>query len=553
MSISPDTSPVVQAVDAAACPRPKPPKPRKQKPKQKSKNAKRPLLLDQISDGLIDQYDSHRKLSPCQCCGYLINRLRSVNSSSSASLGSGSRSSCTLVNSDSSDASSRKNSGLASDPSSSESSLDVKRPDLGTPIKQKYRTNANVFTLDDVPTIEIIRRLAEQYGRISHMGILDRSYSIFLNNARTAALSFKVQNKVAIVQGDPLGDPSSFKDLLAEFARYRKRFRWSIAFMGASGPFVDFAKGRHWTTLQFCKERVLNPMNNDVLFERSGKRIIVQNRQLLDPAKGGITMGIYAPSHDDDFGLQRDLIQIYDAWRLERNRSTTPQAFITVYDPFAIPDLMTYIYTRGPDGVPNGFAALRKIGAKEGYHIDPCIAAPGAPRGISDLLVFAAMAVLNRAGVPYLSFGFEPLDALGEITGMRGPVRKATRALYQHFFQRLPFGGKKGYHDKFRPDEFQESKLYLIFPARVPSARHAAAMTHMANVSIRKLIFGEGKTPDKNWTTKQERDTEKADRGAPREFPADALPKTINPSKVAYAIESTPNDERLTGVCSAGA
>lgn len=471
-------------------------------PKSQRRSAKpavkKSLLLYDISDCLIYQFYAEQNLSPCQCCDSLIDRLRSVTSTSSASSGS---SSCrTLLNKATScETLSCKNGAVTRYHSTRDlhpPSLD--RPAVAKPMKPKYRQHANIFTLDDLATTDTIKRLAAHYGRISHMGILDRSYSFFMNKAHTAALSFKVQNKVAIVEGDPLCDPDSLTDLLAEFEEYRARFHWSVAFMGASGAFVDYAKDHNWTTLQFGRERVLNPITNDVLFERSGKRIIVQNRQLLDPTKGGITLGLYVPSHEEDLGLQRELIAIYDAWRLERNRTASARAFITVYDPFSLPDLMTYIYTRGPDGVPNGFAALRKIGANHGYHIDPCIAAPEAPRGVSDLLVFAAMALLNRAGVSYLSFGYEPLDSLEEITGMSRPIEKVTRALYHHTFQRLPIGGKKAYHDKFRPDNLQGSSLYLIFPAAVPGPRQVVAMAHMANVSIRKLVFADDKTSAKS-------------------------------------------------------
>lgn len=472
-------------------------------PKSQRRKAKPPieksLLLDNISDCLIHQFYAHRKLCQCQCCDSLIDRLRSVTSTESSSSGS---SSCrTLLNTPtSSETLSCKNSAVTHYQSAT-SDLplpNLDRPALAAPIKPKYRRHANIFTLDDFATTGTIKRLAAHYGRISHMGILDRSYSFFMNKARTAALSFKVQNKVAIVEGDPLCDRDSFPDLLSEFEEYRKKFHWSIAFMGASEAFADYAKDHNWTTLQFGRERVLNPMTNDVLFERSGKRIIVQNRQLLDPSKGGITLGLYVPSHEDDLGLQRELIAIYDAWRLERNRSSSPQAFVTVYDPFSLPDLMTYIYTRGPDGVANGFAALRKIGANQGYHIDPCIAAPDAPRGISDLLVFAAMALLNRAGVSYLSFGYEPLDSLGEITGISRPIEKAVRALYHHTFPRLPIGGKKAYHDKFKPDHFQGSSLYVIFPAAAPGPRQVVAIAHTANISIRKLVFADDKASAKS-------------------------------------------------------
>jgi lysylphosphatidylglycerol synthetase-like protein (DUF2156 family) len=338
------------------------------------------------------------------------------------------------------------------------------------------------------------------------MVILDRSYIFFVNKDRTGALCYKVQNKIAIVAGDPLCEPYLFPDILDEFKAYRKQFHWGIAFMGASDTLAKYARQEHWTTLQFGVERVLNPMTNDVLMERSGKRIIVQNKQLLNPDKGGITLGVYAPANGTDQSLQSELMAIYESWRHQRNRAAAAaQAFITVYNPFDFPNLMIYIYTRGPDGVANGLAALRRVGADEGYHIDPCIAAPGAPRGISDLLEYAAMALLNKMDVSYLSLGYEPLATLGDVSGLPLPIEKITRSLYRHTFQRLPIGGKKAYYDKFRPDPFLDSELYLVFPSGVPGLRHMLAMVHMANISIRKLVRSEAKSATQIESAAEER------------------------------------------------
>lgn len=102
--------------------------------------------------------------------------------------------------------------------------------------------------------------------------------------------------------------------------------------------------------------------------------MISQNRQLLNPSKGAITLGIYNPSVLKDPELQAKLVAVYDAWREARNNSGQPQAFITVFDPFAITGLMTYVYTMDRLGNPNGFAALRRIGASNGFHLDPYIA-----------------------------------------------------------------------------------------------------------------------------------------------------------------------------------
>ncbi|KAF7118790.1 hypothetical protein CNMCM5793_008415 [Aspergillus hiratsukae] len=247
--------------------------------------------------------------------------------------------------------------------------------------------------------------------------------------------------------GDPLCEPDWFTNLLTEFKEYRKRSGWSIAFIGASEVFAEYAKERRWTTMQFGTERVLNPMTNGVLNE------------------------------------------IYDTWREERDRTAGAKAFITVYDPFSMPGTMMYIYTRGPDGVANGFAAMRHLGSNQGYHIDPRIAAPGAPRGITDLLIVAAMALLHSMSVSYLSLGFEPLETLADITRLSPPIEKITGAIYKRTFRQMLFKGKQMFHGKFKPDDSQGSPLYILFPAGAPSPRQLVAISRMSNISIRKLVF----------------------------------------------------------------
>ncbi|KAJ5291063.1 hypothetical protein N7478_000314 [Penicillium angulare] len=487
---------------------------RKPKVVDASSKPKKTLLLDELDDALIDPFYISKLGIPLNSSSpsvvdHLRTTLKTPLISSNASSISGSSRTLTTTESyhyhDYTPATSvdgHNDLDFPRDLHSSKSLSVLNQSDPGT---DSHHTKGNhqgeVFSLNDFSTMTAIQRLTAEYGRVAHMGILDHSYRFFVNKARTGALSFKVQNKVAIVGGDPLcePDPATITALLDEFARYRRRHRWGIAFMGASETFVqDYAQSQPsgWTVIRFGTERVLNPRTNDVLLEKSGKRIAVQSRQLLNPSKGGITLGLYVPAmHGADTALEADLVAIYDAWRAERNNATGPQAFITVYDPFALPALMTFVYSRGPDGQINGFAALRRLGCG-GYHIDPCIAAPNSPKGISDLLIVAAMALLNRAEVSYLGFGFEPTHTLlpEDISGMSTPLASLTRDLYSHTFLRLPIHGKKAYYDKFRPDAPQESGLYLVFPSGVPGPRHLMAMMHMANISLRKMLWADLRT-----------------------------------------------------------
>lgn len=467
---------------------------------------KKSLLLDELGDTLINQLytaprlDDRLGVTNASVVDHLQSRFSAATLTAPSCASSLSSSSRTLA-------------GVESTPPTSLDERDIQErslPSLQTAVSQSclstksvhtlHTTHTNqpqgsVFSLGDFSTITAIQRLNAQYGRVAHMGILDHSYRFFVNKERTAALSFKIQNKVAIVGGDPLCEPAMIPDLLAEFTAYRSKHHWGIAFMGASESFVrEQAHPNSWTTIRFGTQRVLNPQSNEVLHEQSGKRITVQNRQLLRPDKGGITLGVYAPAiHGTNADLESDLVAVYDSWREERNDSTGPQAFITVYDPFALPSLMTFVYSRGPDYCINGFAALRRLGCG-GYHIDPCIAAPGSAKGISDLLIVAAMALLQRANVSYLALGFEPVHELqsNDISGMPAQLLTSlTRNLYGHTFQRLPIRGKKTYHDKFRPDPVQDSGLFLVFPKGVPSLRHLMAMLHMANISLRKVLWAD--------------------------------------------------------------
>lgn len=470
------------------------------KSKSKSKKSKTPFL-DEIGEILIDQLYAPALYHPS-----LENSTSQV---SQVSVIDHLRTTATVSSASSSNVSSRTSESTAATSLSSHEPLpyisqtaevippskgDSKRDQKGESPSEDCADKADVFSLDDFTTMTAIERLAAQYGRVAHMGILDRSYRFFVNKSRTAALSFKIHNSVAVIGGDPLCSPSSISELLSEFTTYRKRHHWGIAFMGASETFVKaYAQPNNWTTIRFGTERVLNPQTNEVLLETSGKRITTQNRQLLNKSKAGITLGVYAPAvHGTDHHLQSTLIDIYDAWRAHRNDSASPQAFITVYDPFALPSLMTFVYTRNSEGIVNGFAALRRLGS-DGYHVDPCIAAPGSSKGISDLLLVAAMALLNRADISYLGFGFEPLRELSsdDVVGMPTPLRAFTRDLYGHAFQRLPIGGKKAYHDKFRPDPLLDRGLYLVFPSGIPGPRVLMAMTHMANISLRKIIWAD--------------------------------------------------------------
>jgi lysylphosphatidylglycerol synthetase-like protein (DUF2156 family) len=154
---------------------------------------------------------------------------------------------------------------------------------------------------------------------------------------------------------------------------------------------------------------------------------------------------------------------------------------------------MTFIYTTTKAGAINGFAALREMGGHS-YHIDPFIQSADAPRGTSDLLIFASLAYLHAVGATYLGLGHEPVSEPDAMWNMNSLITSATRRVYRHIFGRLPVGGKETFNSRWKPDSEQEAGLYLIFVGRkTPSPKHLLAMTHFANISLRNVLRADWK------------------------------------------------------------
>ncbi|KAH6900816.1 hypothetical protein B0T10DRAFT_37728 [Thelonectria olida] len=327
----------------------------------------------------------------------------------------------------------------------------------------------------------------QQHSRTAHMGILDPSYQVFTSQHGHGAIVYKVKNRTLIVTGDPLCAPEQFSPLLEELRQYRAEKGLKIAFMGVSETFAKYVRDLGWATFRFGRERIVNPISNPVLRKGAGKRMLSQTRQLLDPKRGGLTIHLYSPSSTSrELALEVELQRLYDCWREERNckHGTSSQAFVTVYDLFSHPDKTCFLYTKDRNGCANGLATLRSLGANGGFHLDPCIASSSAPRGVSDLLVIAAMKLLSRTGIDYLSLGYEPFSDLQEIRGQSGIQAWLTQKGYRRVMQAVPVDGKAAYFNKFRPDDSKSSDLYIAIPSGLFQVQQSTALMHIANLKM---------------------------------------------------------------------
>ena len=152
--------------------------------------------------------------------------------------------------------------------SSNSPSLQAKRT------RKLPKNDGHTYTLDHFVALQALNGLIEEHGRISHMGILDPSYSFFMAQNRRAALYYKVKNKVAVVGGNPLCDSTQWAYLFQEFASFRRKHGLGISYLGATDDFAKYAfEQKGWVSMRFGTERALNPMTNDILLNAIRKSI----------------------------------------------------------------------------------------------------------------------------------------------------------------------------------------------------------------------------------------------------------------------------------------
>lgn len=345
------------------------------------------------------------------------------------------------------------------------------------------------LSLQTNETKKVLKYLLMRFGGVSHMVLTDKSYEIFISTEVQGALCYKLHHDVAVICGDPLCELKSYARILQEFQTKKQLSTKRIAFLGVSDEFRLYAASRRWISLNFGVERSINPITNSILAGACSKRIYAQSRQLLDPKRGGLQLLIYKPDEERNALLEAQMMAVYEDWRVSREGSAKVQSYLTLLDFGAYPGELFYLYAKNENGEIHGFAGLRKLGADKGYHLDPCIEATFAQRGVADLLVVASMALLRSLNIGSLSLGYEPLAELSSVAGATTVSSRILRSLYQEANQILNLEGKRKHNDRFKPDDSQTTSLYIILPTRkLPRIQQLLAVAATVHLDVRHIV-----------------------------------------------------------------
>ncbi len=248
--------------------------------------------------------------------------------------------------------------------------------------------------------------LVREYGNDSLAYFaLRRDKSIFFSATRGSFLAYRVVAGTAIVAGDPIGDPSERRELLAEFSRVAHARAWRVAIAGASADALPDYAELGFRSIYLGDEAFVHPSE----FSLEGRPIRKVRQSVTRLEKAGYRVEILTPDEVDE-ARRDELRSVSEEWRGRWPERGFTMAMDAV---FAYPDALLALAI-APDGALGGFLQLVPAPASGGYSLASMRRRRDTPNGLMEYLITETIDWARTRGVTELSLNFSVFaDYLG--------------------------------------------------------------------------------------------------------------------------------------------
>jgi len=240
----------------------------------------------------------------------------------------------------------------------------------------------------------------------------------------SAALAYRTRLGLAVVSGDPIGNPDSFGDVVSDFMATCRRRGWRVAVLGCSDGRI--ALWRQPTAMGASVKAV--PIGCDVEvdvpgFAMAGRRFRNLRQAVSRTHNRGITTQLVG---EQDLGeaLAAELTEVlyssHHGARLERGFSMILDGAVEGRYPGVV-----LAIGRDADGAVQGFHRYLTAGEGSDVTLDVPWRRPGAPNGLDERLTVDMIGWCKVAGTQRLSLAFAAFPDLFE-----NAERSRTEALY---------------------------------------------------------------------------------------------------------------------------
>lgn len=268
----------------------------------------------------------------------------------------------------------------------------------------------------------------------------DKQY--YFDSSGQAGLAYHVTRGVALIVGDPFGNPQYFTLMLDHFEELCFVNDWTPCFIHVSDQNLSIYRQRGYTLQKVGEEAVLDlKMFNEAAARKYFRQI--QNR--FD--KLGYSVELTKPPHSQ--GLMQRLRIISNQW-LEKPGRVERRFMLGYFDEPYLQHCRLGLLKDKEHHV-QGFINLVPTYPRSTANYDLLRCAKIVPGNSNDYLLMGVLAKLNAEEVQQFNLGFSPLSGLDEKAEDFNIIDSTIRFVYSNGDRIYSFSGLRRFKEKYNP------------------------------------------------------------------------------------------------------
>ncbi|HEX6490008.1 MAG TPA: phosphatidylglycerol lysyltransferase domain-containing protein [Gaiellaceae bacterium] len=279
----------------------------------------------------------------------------------------------------------------------------------------------------------------------------DKSY--FFSQDEGAMLAYKVVAGVAVVSGDPIGEPGSVEQLWQGFSRFAHERDWRIAVLGAGTSYLELYRRHGLRAIYHGDEGVIDVSS----FSLEGRPIRKVRQSVHRLQRAGYTaVCVYARELGAE--LRAELEQVAHEWRGSEPQRGFTMEFESLFSVGG--DNALFVVGGDEHGRIGGFFHLAVSPAGRALSLSSMPRRPNTPNGFNEWLVAETVEWAKRNGFERVSMNFAPFAAVMAPNGEVSASKRLQRAVLVRLKGTFQLDNLLTFNRKFFPTW---ERRYVVF------------------------------------------------------------------------------------------
>jgi lysyl-tRNA synthetase class 2 len=313
----------------------------------------------------------------------------------------------------------------------------------------------NKLSIDDAAKVKKIVLENPQSDSLSYFSTrLDKA--VMWSESKTAGQSYRVQNGVLLVSGDPFGHYSLWSEVMDKLIALADEYAWTLAVMGCSDRAGElWIKKTKMTALHIGDEAIIDTK----LFTLEGSNM-KNVREMINKTK---RLG-YSTESFKVTELSSELREILKVKAVEWRYGQKERGFSMALDRFMneLDDQEIYVIAK-KDNELMAFMTFSPWG-KKGMSLDRMLRSKDADTGVNELIISSAVEFARTQKIEQISLNFAAFRSVFEEAERisAGSILRLKRNFLRFISKWVQVESLYRFNAKFQPDW---NPRYLIYPS----------------------------------------------------------------------------------------